>query len=225
MQINGLEMKRGRDDVIEINVGGTIFKTLVSTLIKHDSMLKRCFENEHHHLSCDSDGISFLDLDPTIFVYILNYMRLGQFFLTPVHPHFDQVGYMANYLGLDDLLVDMQWKELKRDGVIGIRLSETIWKVFVYNKVEKQYACHTLSITHHRLYHEVSFDDETTNKRLLTCKQVEKVTEDFIQNKIKELVFFYASTLFSSKVNDLTLVKLLMSISRSTKPDSLNNQL
>jgi hypothetical protein len=225
MQINGSEMKRGRDDVIEINVGGTIFTTLVCTLTKHDSMLKRCLEDERHQLSCDVNGISFLDLDPTIFVYILNYMRLGQFFLTPVHPHFDQVGYMANYLGLDDLLVDMQWRELKRDGVISIRLSETIRKVFVYNKVEKQYSCRTLCIRHQKVRREVYFDDTATNNRLLTCKEVEKVTEDFIQNKIKELVFFYASTLFSSKVNALTLVKLLMSISRSTKPDSLNNQL
>lgn len=192
MQQIGINMKKrvsGRDDVVQINVGGTLFSTLACTLTKHDSMLKRCLEDERHELSCDVNGISFLDLDPVIFVYILNWMRLGQFFLTPVHAHFDQVGYMADYLGLEDLLKEMQWRELKRDGVISVLAAGTTWKIFVYDKIEKKCTCRVVSIQQQSAYKNISFVDEATNKVLLTCSPIEKVTDDFIQNKIKEIVF------------------------------------
>jgi hypothetical protein len=227
MQINGIKMKRGRDDVVQINVGGTIFTTLVCTLTLHDSILKRCLEDgTHQQLSHDANGITFLDRDPVIFVYILNWMRSGQWFMSPTHPHFGQVGEMADYLGLDGLLKELRWRELKAEGIISFCVSKTVWKVVVFDSVEKCYSCHTVFVNHRRWYKEVVFLDTKQNS-LLTCKieNVEELTEDFIEKKIKELSFFYASTLFSSSVNDLTLVKLLMSISLSSNPDSLVNQL
>lgn len=225
-------MKRGnRDDVIQINVGGTIFTTLACTICLHDSILKQCLENNtHHKLACDANGITFLDQDPVIFIHILNWMRSGKMFLCPTDPQFDQVGYMADYLGLDALLKEMQWRELKQDGVVVTCIvSLKRWKVVCFDKIQIKYK--VASVRTHSLAFtcEMSFfvqeKDKPSYELKVPKKEGEQITDDFIEKKLKEVVFFYASTLFSSSVKDLTLVKLLMSMSRSISPDSLVNQL
>jgi len=66
------------DDIIELNVGGTVFTTYLQTLTKiPESMLAAMFSGRFP-LNKDSTGRIFIDRDPRIFRYILTYLRSGE---------------------------------------------------------------------------------------------------------------------------------------------------
>lgn len=61
--------------VLKINVGGVLFTTHLSTLLKYsDSMLSTMF-NGRHVISRDDDGNPFIDANPKYFEHILEYLR------------------------------------------------------------------------------------------------------------------------------------------------------
>jgi hypothetical protein len=68
-----------QDDVITLNVGGTLFSTTRSTLMRDsECMLARMFSKQQQmSLTRDSAGNVFIDRDGTHFRHILNYLRCG----------------------------------------------------------------------------------------------------------------------------------------------------
>lgn len=89
-------------DVVVLNVGGTQFHTSRATLVSQpDSMLAHLFSEDRAH--CGSDGVPFLDLDPTAFGYILQWLRDGS---TPTLTGYeaDVLLRQAKLLGLNKLL-------------------------------------------------------------------------------------------------------------------------
>lgn len=73
-------MTEDEDEIITLNVGGTLFSTLKSSL-------KKKIGDDEHYLSIllssqfkvlrDKHGNIFIDRDPLCFPYILNYLRSG----------------------------------------------------------------------------------------------------------------------------------------------------
>ena len=64
-----------QNQVIDLNVGGTLFTTCVQTLlVEQDSKLGRMFSGRHN-LEKQKDGSIFIDRDGTHFGIILNYLR------------------------------------------------------------------------------------------------------------------------------------------------------
>jgi len=63
------------DTIIRLNVGGTIFQTWKST-IERLSYFKTLFDPSYKYkITKDKDGNIFIDRDPKLFAYILNYLR------------------------------------------------------------------------------------------------------------------------------------------------------
>lgn len=61
--------------VVTVNVGGTLFTTALSTLRRFpDSLLGSMFSGRHQILR-DKEEHPFIDADPTLFRYILEYLR------------------------------------------------------------------------------------------------------------------------------------------------------
>ena len=73
-----MEIKDPKDDVIELNVGGTIMATKRSTLCQvKDSFLASMFGGswDETKMARDKDGRVFLDFNPKYFTVILDYLR------------------------------------------------------------------------------------------------------------------------------------------------------
>jgi len=66
-----------REQIVSLNVGGTIFCTSYETLVKTPSMLQAMFSGRHE-LHPKKDGTHFFDRDPQIFKYVLNFLRNGK---------------------------------------------------------------------------------------------------------------------------------------------------
>lgn len=65
---------------VKLNVGGTIYRTTRSTLLKDpNSMLSAMFSGRHE-LEKDEDGAYSIDRDGELFRYVLSYLRNGQLF-------------------------------------------------------------------------------------------------------------------------------------------------
>src|SRR5690242_7992587 len=62
-------------NLVEVNVGGTIFTTFVSTLTKHPSSMLAAMFSGRHPLVRDKEGRPFLDRNPELFKLILEYLR------------------------------------------------------------------------------------------------------------------------------------------------------
>ncbi|KAK0047709.1 BTB/POZ domain-containing protein KCTD7 [Biomphalaria pfeifferi] len=94
--------------IIPLNVGGHIYMTRLSTLLKFpDSMLATMFSGRHK-IDQDKDGNFFLDSNGAVFEYILEYLRYGSV------PPVDKMTFMlfrdANYYGLHELVERLQLK-------------------------------------------------------------------------------------------------------------------
>lgn len=62
------------DDIVKLDVGGSVFKTSRATLTKSEGIFKEMFETEEK-IKQDENGCIFIDRDPKHFRLILNYMR------------------------------------------------------------------------------------------------------------------------------------------------------
>jgi len=60
--------------IVQLNVGGTTFTTSLSTLRRYKSMLATMFSGRHEAAK-DEHGRYFIDRDPILFRYILDFMR------------------------------------------------------------------------------------------------------------------------------------------------------
>ena len=87
--------------VINLNVGGCLFATRLSTLTKYsDSMLAVMFSGRHD-LDKDCNGNFFIDRDGTYFNHILNFLRHEEL---PPAEHAEKVLHDAVYYGIDSLV-------------------------------------------------------------------------------------------------------------------------
>ena len=101
---------------VKLNVGGTLFHTTVTTLTSptaHSSMLHAMFAHSsggsHFPLELDDKGAVFLDRDPQLFRYILNYLRDGSLPLSSLSAA-TKLGLLreARYFGLSGLMREVQ---------------------------------------------------------------------------------------------------------------------
>ena len=98
---------------VKLNVGGTLFHTTVSTLTSsaaQSSMLHAMFAHSGHFpLELDDKGAVFLDRDPQLFRYVLNYLRDGSLPLSSLSAA-TKLGLLreARYFGLSGLMREVQ---------------------------------------------------------------------------------------------------------------------
>ena len=73
-----------RDKIVELNVGGSLFTTSLTTLrqYRETSMLAAMFDPDSGRPPPlqDSNGAYFIDRDPKVFAIILGYLRTGRMF-------------------------------------------------------------------------------------------------------------------------------------------------
>ncbi|CAG5118760.1 unnamed protein product [Candidula unifasciata] len=93
--------------IIPLNVGGHLYMTRLSTLLKFsDSMLAAMFSGRHQ-IDKDKDGNFFLDSNGSVFGHILEYLRYGTL---PQNEMAYLVFRDANYFGLHALVDKLQLK-------------------------------------------------------------------------------------------------------------------
>jgi len=106
-----IEKKAMTDSIVEIDVGGQIFKTQISTLTKYpESMLALMFNHTDEGMSPmtkTKDGAYFLDADPLYFREILEYLRHGEI-STEDSTLWKGIAKLANYFGLTDLALELE---------------------------------------------------------------------------------------------------------------------
>lgn len=79
-----------------VDVGGVQYTTLNTTLMKSSFFLNMFTTNQ--------DDYIFIDRDPALFYYILNYLRTGKIFLATDDKSFlDSIKNEANFYELDEL--------------------------------------------------------------------------------------------------------------------------
>ena len=102
-------------DIIELDIGGIIFRTTKDTLCKVDGFFKRMLESGNWKDGRDKTTPIFVDRDPTTFHCILSYLRSGRIFFTGE----DDANFLemllleADYYQLEHL-IDVIKEELER---------------------------------------------------------------------------------------------------------------
>jgi hypothetical protein len=66
-------------ELVEVNVGGTVFVTFVSTLTKHPSSMLATMFSGRHPMARDRLGRPFVDRSPKMFALVLEYLRTDMF--------------------------------------------------------------------------------------------------------------------------------------------------
>eukprot|EP01130_Rhizamoeba_saxonica_P016569 TRINITY_DN7680_c0_g1_i1.p1 TRINITY_DN7680_c0_g1~~TRINITY_DN7680_c0_g1_i1.p1 ORF type:complete len:591 (-),score=138.85 TRINITY_DN7680_c0_g1_i1:60-1832(-) len=101
-------------DLIGLNVGGTVFQVLKENLLKEHSMFTAMLKGELNTKK-DGNGNIFIDRDPTMFNYILNYLRNGKEGFTPPTKEADRNALFmeADFYGILGLIGFFQGKEAR----------------------------------------------------------------------------------------------------------------
>jgi len=95
-------------DIVEIDVGGVLFKTTVATL-KKSPHLRKVLEYEDSgafgQSSRDDHGRFFLDRNPDMFVHVLKYLRCGKWFVpdSADTAFLSELAAECEYLQIDDM--------------------------------------------------------------------------------------------------------------------------
>ncbi|EFP09823.1 hypothetical protein CRE_21330 [Caenorhabditis remanei] len=90
-------------DIVQLDIGGTIFKTTKSTLTRFDGMFKTMLDNEISVKKQDFESI-FIDRSPKHFDIILNFMRDGDVELPETNRELREVSKEAQYYLLGGLV-------------------------------------------------------------------------------------------------------------------------
>ncbi|CAL2033837.1 unnamed protein product [Caenorhabditis brenneri] len=91
------------DNIVKLDIGGTLFKTSRSTLTKFDGFFKTMLETDIL-ITKDESGAIFIDRDPKYFRLILNFMRDGQVKLPESQREVEELCVEAEYYLLDGLV-------------------------------------------------------------------------------------------------------------------------
>ncbi|CCD61639.1 BTB domain-containing protein [Caenorhabditis elegans] len=89
-------------NTVKLNVGGTVFETLKSTLTKHDGFFKALIETDVPAEKDDSNCF-FIDRSPKHFETVLNYMRSGDVVLPDSKKDMLELKKEAEYYLLSNL--------------------------------------------------------------------------------------------------------------------------
>ena len=106
-------MRNESAKIVKLNVGGTKFTTLLSTLrAVPGSVLDHMFDEEAKYGEPirDEDGNVFLDTDPEAFPVVLNFLRFGSYVEGKSMPAMlaNKVEAAADYFGLSRLVEELQ---------------------------------------------------------------------------------------------------------------------
>ena len=95
------------DAVINLNVGGMVHTTSLSTIRKFpDSMLGAMFSGQYE-IPVDNNGHIFIDRDGDLFRFVLNYMRGGSLCLPSNFTELDQLIKEADFFQIKPLIDDL----------------------------------------------------------------------------------------------------------------------
>ena len=79
-----------QEKYVDLNVGGTHFKTSLSTLLKGETMLSAMFSGRMP-LQKDETGMIFIDRDGRQFYRVLNFLRDGEISLPETQSELDEL--------------------------------------------------------------------------------------------------------------------------------------
>uniref|UniRef100_A0A915PSA4 BTB domain-containing protein n=1 Tax=Setaria digitata TaxID=48799 RepID=A0A915PSA4_9BILA len=97
------ELAGSPSQYIKLNVGGALYQTTISTLTKHDSMLRAMFSGRMEVLT-DSDGWVVIDRNGKHFGTILNFLRDGYIPLPECRVETAEILSEAKYYLIQDLV-------------------------------------------------------------------------------------------------------------------------
>ena len=97
------------DQVISLNVGGTLYTTTIGTLTRYpESMLGAMFNGQYLPTNLDKQGSYFIDRDGPTFKYILQYMRSGELCLPNDFQELDILQAEVDYYQIQGLIEKVQ---------------------------------------------------------------------------------------------------------------------
>mmetsp|Transcript_17776 Transcript_17776/g.50893 ORF Transcript_17776/g.50893 Transcript_17776/m.50893 type:complete len:256 (-) Transcript_17776:201-968(-) len=106
-------------DIVELNVGGTLYTATRQTLTKDaNSMLGAMFAERNRPLCKDVQGRVFLDRDGQLFRYILRYLRDSQLVLDSSFDQLEALLQEAHYFALDGLIRTLESLRQEREGAL-----------------------------------------------------------------------------------------------------------
>lgn len=93
------------DEVVTLNVGGTLYTTTRATLAKYaDSMIGAMFGGHYVPTALDQQGNYFIDRDGCLFRHVLNFLRSGQLCLPQGFKDFDLLEAEADFYQIPALI-------------------------------------------------------------------------------------------------------------------------
>ena len=121
-------MEGVRNELVSLNVGGTLFTTTLTTLGQYrgTSTLAAMFDPESGRTPAmrDANGAFFIDRDPKAFAAILSYLRTGELFQSYPDATMEEVLCEAEYFGLQGLVTKIRSLSPRHQHVILIYLAE-----------------------------------------------------------------------------------------------------
>ncbi|CAL2033872.1 unnamed protein product [Caenorhabditis brenneri] len=90
-------------NIVKLNIGGTVFQTTKSTLMKFDGFFQTMLKTGVPRLGKDETGAIFIDRSPKHFELILNYMRDGSVNIPDSKPDIQEIQVEAQFYSLHTL--------------------------------------------------------------------------------------------------------------------------
>merc|ERR1711934_378546 len=103
------------DEIVRINVGGVKFTTLRSTLLRHGHSILARMINGKIPPRRDSEGNAFLDRDPQIFKFILEFLRSSKVVISDdlIQGILPQLLHEAEYFMIDPLVEELRHRQAR----------------------------------------------------------------------------------------------------------------
>ncbi|XP_067667402.1 BTB/POZ domain-containing protein KCTD4-like [Haliotis asinina] len=118
-------MSRSNDKVMRLNVGGTFYTTLRSTLSLHQGTVLWRIATGNQYCYRDDRGFFVIDRDGHVFRHVLNYLRTSKLLLPQGFRELDLLREDAVYYGINNLVRDidalLEKKKKKRPPQAGNR--------------------------------------------------------------------------------------------------------
>jgi hypothetical protein len=107
--VNGTE----ESQIVNINVGGTMYATSIETLNTCPGSFLGCLFSGNWHAQEDAEGRVFIDRDGQQFRHILNFLRTGTVHVPTDAADLTALANEADFFGLDDMKMRLE-SELQR---------------------------------------------------------------------------------------------------------------
>merc|ERR1711934_107468 len=103
------------DEIVRINVGGVKFTTLRSTLLRYSHSILARMINGKIPPRRDSEGNAFLDRDPQIFKFILEFLRSSKVVISDdlIQGILPQLLHEAEYFMIDPLVEELRHRQAR----------------------------------------------------------------------------------------------------------------